>query len=426
MSDASASLNPGIYPMPSEFSGSAAVLTPSAETRSNHRVTHGVLKARRDLPLLCNPIALFILNWTFMLTTISVQITYVTYPYPGIPILICGISLISFLLGLGVGRMTFRRPNSKDESLAYTLDLTTLTRLNLLLCGASILIIVFNWVLSGPPPALGDPGSYLTYGRFKQVLFPMLVCVTVNSMLETSRIRRIFFACFGIGALVIYITRGLLLIAFLQMLFVFTLKSGIRKRTLYAIAFGFAILAVAGATLFGNARTAQDVFLEYLQIRQKYFGWNTAFLWFVSYISIPFSNLCWIIAKLPFHGPTLAFLYPLLPSFLTPLDPHAGIHDDLSIIDGASTYLAAYALDFSYLGIYLANLVLGLGCGWLVERALPKQILVSAILLACLSFIFFSDMFTPLSTIIQIIIQASIQRRCFRWKDQLAVPGALP
>ena len=113
--------------------------------------------------------------------------------------------------------------------------------------------------------------------------------------------------------------------------------------------------------------------------------------------------------------PLSHFFYPLLPSFLMPADPHAFIHDDLSIIDGASTYLAAYSLDFSYLGVYLANLALGLGCGWLMERALPKQILVSGIFLTCLSFIFFSDMFTPLSTIIQVAVQVAVQKRCFRW-----------
>ena len=143
-----------------------------------------------------------------------------------------------------------------------------------------------------------------------------------------------------------------------------------------------------------------------MQIRHKYSDWPMAYLWLTSYVSIPFSNLCWLFAKGSFHGPTLSFLYPLLPSFLTPADPHAYIHEDLSIIDGASTYLVAYALDFSYLGIYLANLVLGIGCGWLRERALPRNLLVAGILLTCLSFIFFSDMFTPLSTILQIAIQA--------------------
>jgi oligosaccharide repeat unit polymerase len=255
----------------------------------------------------------------------------------------------------------------------------------------------------------------LTYGRFKQVLFPLLVTVTVNATLDSSRWRKLLFVAFGIVGMSLYITRGLIMVALLQMFFVFALKTRMSKRKLYSIAFGFLAFTILAITLIGNARTAQGVFLEYLQIRHKFFGWPMAYLWLTSYISIPFSNLCWLFAKGNFHGPTLSFLYPLLPSFLTPADPHAAIHNDLSIIDGASTYLAAYALDFSFLGIYLANLALGLGCGWLVERALPRQILVSGIFLTCLTFIFFSDMFTPLSTIIQLAIQISVQKKCFQW-----------
>src|SRR6516165_6033858 len=384
------------------------------ERFAKHRLVRGLLKPRNDLPLFCNPLLIFILNWALMLVTLSRQITYVTYPDMGLPLLLFVLSLGSFVLGYLVTRTLLHRWPTPSESPLYTLDVTRLWQLNIIFCAASLLIIAFNWRLSGPPPALGDPTSYLTYGRFRQVLFPLLVVVTVNSILDPSRWRKALFMMFGIAGMTLYITRGLLMVALVQMLFVFSLKTRMSKRKLYTIALCFLAFAVFAITLIGNARTAQGVFLQYLQIRQKYFDLLMAYLWLTSYISIPFSNLCWLLAKGNFHGPTWAFLYPLLPSFLTPSDPHASIHNDLSIIDGASTYLAAYALDFSYLGVYLANLALGFGCGWLVERSLPRQLLVSAILLTCLAFIFFSDMFTPLSTIIQLLLQGSIQRRCFR------------
>lgn len=382
---------------------------------AKHKVVYGELKGRRDLPLFCNPLVLFSANWLLMLVTLSFQITYVTYPNPGMPLLLFGMSLSSFLFGYLVSRTLLHRWPTRSDSLSYSLDTTRLWQLNLLFCIAAMMIVVFNWVLSGPPPAIGDPSSYLTYGRFKQVLFPLLVVVTVNSTLDPVRWRKVLFAMFGIGWMALYITRGLLMVALLQMLFTFALKTRMSRRKLYSIAIGFLVFAVVAITLIGNARTAQGVFLEYLQIRNKFYDWPMAYLWLTSYISIPFSNLCWLFAKGNFHGPTFSFLYPLLPSFLTPPDPHASIHDDLSIIDGASTYLAAYALDFSYLGIYLANLLLGVGCGWLMERSLPRNILVASLFLTCLSFVFFSDMFTPLSTIIQFAIQSAVQRKCFLW-----------
>jgi len=401
---------------PAEAAMASPAVWPSlTEKFAGHKLVHGELKPLGDLPLFCNPLVIFIGNWTLMMVSLSFQVTYVTYPHMGMPMLLFGISLGSFLFGYIVSRMLLHRWPTPNVAPVYTLDVTQLWQLNLLLSVAAVMIIVFNWLLAGPPPAVGDPTSYLTYGRFKQVLFPLLVTVSVNAILDPSRWRKALFILFGVGGMTLYITRGLLMVALLQMFFVFSLKTRISRRKLYSILICFVAFAVVVITVIGNARTAQGVFLEYLQIKHKYADWPMAYLWLTSYVSIPFSNLCWLFAKGSFHGPTLSFLYPLLPSFLTPPDPHAYIHEDLSIIDGASTYLAAYALDFSYLGIYLANLLLGIGCGWIRERALPRSLLVASILLTCLSFIFFSDMFTPLSTILQIGIQAAVQRRCCVW-----------
>jgi len=382
---------------------------------SANLVVHGVLKARRSLPFYCSPAIIFVVNWVLMLCSLRAQVTYVTYPFLGIPLLLCCLSMSSFFLGYLVSRALFHRLPGDDQPILYALDVTRLWNLNLLLCSVALLIVAFNWITLGPPPALGDPTSYLTYGRFKQVLVPLLVSIVVNATLDPSRRRAALFALFGITGLGLYISRGLLMVALLQAFFVFSLRTSLSKRTLHALVLGFLVFAVTAVTVIGNVRTSQGVFLEYLQIRPRYFGWPTAYLWVTSYISIPFSNLCWFFTRAGFHSPTLAFLYPLLPSFLMPAYPHAAIGQDLKIIDGASTYLAGYALDFSYLGVYLANLVLGFGCGWLVEKLMPKGILIAATLLTCLSFIFFSDMFLPLSTIIQLMIQSAVMKRCFRF-----------
>lgn len=385
------------------------------EKFAKHKLVQGELKPAGEMPLFCNPVVIFVANWALMMASLACQVTYVTYPKAGMPLLLFSISLGSFLFGYIVSRMLLQKWPTRNTTPFYALDVTQLWQLNLVLCGVALIIMIFNWVLTGPPPAIGDPTSYLTYGRFKQVLFPVLVTVAVNATLDPARWRKALFILFGVAGMTLYITRGLLMVALLQMFFVFALKTRMNKRKLYTFLICFAAFAVVAITVIGNARTARDVFLEYLQIRHKYSGWPMAYLWLTSYISIPFSNLCWMFATGSYHGPTLAFLYPLLPSFLAPADPHAYIHNDPRIIDGASTYLAAYALDFSYLGIYLANLLLGIGCGWLRERAMPRSLLVASILLTCLSFIFFSDMFTPLSTILQMAIQITVQRRCFHW-----------
>ena len=170
-----------------------------------------------------------------MMVALSFQVTYVTYPKMGMPMLLFGISLGSFLFGYIVSRTVLHRWPTPTDAFSYTLDVTQLWQLNLMLCGAALLIIVFNWVLFGPPPAVGDPTSYLTYGRFKQVLFPLLVTVTVNAMLDSSRWRKALFMMFGMAGMTLYITRGLLMVALLQIFFVFSLKTRMSKRKLYTI-----------------------------------------------------------------------------------------------------------------------------------------------------------------------------------------------
>ncbi len=384
--------------------------------RARHTIIRDIFRPRHELPVYCNPIALFLAVWLVMLLSLTFHVSYVIYPYLGTPVLIFLISASSLLLGFFACTAVLEREGPKIKSTWYVLDVTVLWRLNLLFCILALALIGLNWFTSGPPPAIGDPTTYLTYGRLKQVLFPLLTCVSVNATLDTSRFRRYLFIAFGFGWLGLYVARGVLLLTFLQMFFLYSLRSSMGRKKQYLLFLGAFAVAIAGMTIIGDLRTAHDIFIEFLQIRDKYIDWPTAFLWVVSYISIPFSNLCWTVAHGPSYGPTLAFLYPLLPSFLAPADPYADVYSGMNIIDGASTYLQTYALDFSYLGIYFANLFIGIGCGWLVARSYPRHILILAIFLTSISLLFFSDFFFLLSIVIQVGLQAFVQKRCLQWE----------
>jgi oligosaccharide repeat unit polymerase len=384
-------------------------------SRSQHSFASGTFRPRRELPIYCNPVALFLAVWILMLACLSVHVSYVIYPDIGIPFLIFFVSAGSMLLGYFASTAILERDTLQDEVIDYVLDVTRLWRMNLLFCAFALVLIGFNWYTSGPPPAIGDPTTYLTYGNLKQILFPLLTCIAVNATLDPLRLRRYLLIAFALSILAIYLARGILLITFLQMFFFFSLKSGMSRRKQYLLALGALVFAIIGVTTIGNLRTAHDIFIEFLQIREKYSDWPMAFLWVVSYISIPFSNLCWMVAHGPSHGPTFAFLYSMLPSFMTPSDPYADVFGSMNIIDGASTYLLAWALDFSYLGIYFANLLIGIGCGWLAMRAYPRNVLILAIFLTSISVLFFSNTFFLLSTALQVVFQVFVARRCFHW-----------
>ena len=385
-----------------------------------HTLVRRTIRAKGNLPLYCNPIALFLGIWITMLACLSVHVSYAIYPHFGTPVLVFAVSTISLLLGYSASSTVFDGDVTPRAIFSYVLDVTALWRMNLLLCVLAALIVILNWVTEGPPPALGDPTTYLAYGRFKQILFPVLSTVAVNSTFDSSRLRRFLFLTFSVSILTVYITRGALLTTFLQMFFLFSMRTSISKRNQYLLAISAFVFAVAGVTAFGNLRTAHDVFINFLQIRGEYEDWPMAALWFVSYFSVPLSNLSWMIAHPPAYGPTLAFLYQLLPTFMAPPDPYAQVYASTNIIDNGSTYLQAYALDFSYLGIYFANLILGVGCRWFVTRSYPKYMLVLSIFLTSMSFIFI-DMFLVLTTVLQATLQIYVAKRYFAWKDQPSV-----
>jgi oligosaccharide repeat unit polymerase len=386
-----------------------------AGTGSSHTFARGIFRPWRELPVYCHPVALFLAIWVLMLACLSVHVSYVIYPYAGIPFLIFAVSAGSLLLGYFASTAILERDILQDDATSYVLDVTRLWQLNLLFCAFALTLIGFNWFTFGPPPAIGDPSTYLTYGKLKQILFPLLTCIAVNATLDPSRLRRYLFIAFGFGWLALYVTRGMMLATFLQMFFLFSLRSSVSRKKQCLLFCGAFAVVVGAMTVIGNLRTAHDVFIGFLQIRDKYSDWPMAFLWPVAYVSIPFSNLCWVVAHGSSHGPTFAFLYSLLPSFMAPADPYADVHGGMNMIDNASTYLQAYALDFSYLGIYFANLLLGLGCGWLVLRSYPRRILILAIFLTSITQLFFSDNFLLLLTVIQVCLQAFVQKRCFQW-----------
>jgi hypothetical protein len=385
------------------------------EMRARHAFTRGALRPRRELPIYCNPIALFLAIWVLMLACLSVHVSYVIYPYFGIPFLIFIVSAGSLFLGYFASTAILERDSLEEDAVSYVLDVTGLWRLNLVFSAFALALIGLNWFTSGPPPAIGDPSSYLTYGNLKQILFPLLSCIAVNATLDPSRLRRYLFIAFGFGWLALYVTRGMMLATFLEIVFLSSLRSSMNRKRQYLLFLGAFVIGIAGMTIIGNLRTAHDVFIEFLQIRDEYSEWPMAFLWPVAYISIPFSNLCWLVAHGPSQGPTFAFLYSLLPSFMAPSDPYVDVYGSMNLIDNASTYLKFYALDFSYLGIYFANLLIGVGCGWLVLRSYPRHILTLAIFLTVITQIFFSDNLLLLLTVIQVCLQAFVQKRCFQW-----------
>lgn len=384
-------------------------MKPSATT---HRV-----RPLAKLPFFCHPIYLFLMSWALMLGSLELQVSELTYPDRSMGFILFLVSALSMLAGVGAVRFASYGDPEPPVSLIYRTDIGRLRTINWVICVCIVPIVIYNYISVGPPPLLGFFGistiEYIEYGRFKQVLVPLAMALFVNSPLEESGVRRWFWRGASLLTLLAYVVRGPLLIAITQSLILYSIRTTASRRRVYVRALIGLLIALAAMSIIGDNRTAQSVFLDTMQIKYEFRTWPTAILWPISYISIPISNMCWIVKASHFNQPTISFLYPLLPSFWAPASPHEAIFSDSHLIDGVHTYLATYFVDFSWGGIVGCNFVIGLIAGFLTMRErISRNFMLSPIILSAIGFIFFWDFFLWLPTIIEFCVQLLIQKSC--------------
>jgi oligosaccharide repeat unit polymerase len=373
-----------------------------------------VVRRPSSLPFYCNPIGLFLATWVLMLVCFQFQVSYVSYPHFSLAFLIFAISFISFLLGHISVRLLSTLTKRANHSMHYQIDMRRLRRFSHFLGGGALILIVINLVTSGIPPLFGffgfDTMNYMFYGKLRQLLFPLLVTLFVNSLLETSRIRKLFYCSFAFFFLLCYVARGSIMIMLLQALIVFSVRTSIPKSKIYLIAICGAIGAAFLVDIIGSNRTGDLGFFLYMQIKTEFQQWPTIYTWIISYISTPLSNLCWLVNTAHFDHVTWSFAYQLMPHFWEPIDPHLDIIETSKLIDGVHTYLSGYFLDFSYFGIALINLVVGMVSGYCssAER-ISRKFLACSVFLSSIGFMFFTDFFLYLQTFIEIGIQCLAQ-----------------
>ena len=307
------------------------------------------IRERSALPFYCSPLWLFISVWLLMLASFQIRISYTSYPDLSLALIIFGCSLVSFLIGFVTVRSAYFAVGYRPLGAKYyQIDITRLRRFHLAAFGTAIAIIVMNWKLYGLPPVFGFFGietlSYMEYGSLRQVLFPAIMALFVSAPLESSAIRRWCLYIFGPVAFIVYASRGYLLIMLFQTLIVFSLRTTLSKKKIYLVAVGTLCSAILLSNVIGNSRNSlgSEVMFAAMQIKKAYYDWPAAYVWVISYVSTPFSNLCWIIHVYHYDHPSGAFLYSALPGFWAPTFIETGDLGSEKIIDGVHTYIAKY------------------------------------------------------------------------------------
>jgi hypothetical protein len=361
---------------------------------------------------------LFFFVWLTMLIAFELHISYTSYPEVSTAILLFISSVFSFLLGYSTLHFAYsaigRQPYGPT---VYRVNLRRLGRLQAICFAVAVAILVFNWRRDGPPPFFsffgGEIRDYQDYGSLNQLLFPSFMVLLITAPLEPSRLRRWFFYAFGPLCSLAYASRGFLLVMLFQFLVVFSLRTTLSRRKIYLIAFFTLCVAVILMDLLGNGRSSYGsaALLGYMQIKRSYYDWPTAFLWIVSYISTPISNMCWIVHTYRYDHPSASFLYSLFPKSLAPPNVETGDLGSDNIVDGVHTYISKYFLDFWWFGVFAINYIWGLIAGYIsAGNRLTRNYLTSSVLLGCMGFIFFVDFLTFLLITLELALSIFAQR----------------
>jgi oligosaccharide repeat unit polymerase len=377
------------------------------------------LRKNTDVPFYCNPFQLFFVVWALMLVCIQLRISYTSYPYFSTAFYLFASSACSFLAGYATVRLAYFSVGYHPIGpSSYQIDISKLRRLHLVGIVVTLSIILMNLKLYGLPAMFGffgaDTLSYQEYGSLRQPLFTAILVLFVSAPVEPSRIRRWFLYIYAPLCFLVYGSRGYLLIMFFQALVVFSLRTAMSKKKIYLVALITLCVAVLASNLIGNGRYstgAAEALLLGMHIKHSYYDWPAAFLWVISYINTPISNMCWIVHVYPYRHPSFGWLYSALPGFWAPKFIETGDLGSEQIVDGVHTYLAKYFLDFWIFGIFGINYVWGLIAAFIsAGNRLTRNYLTSAVLLGCMGFMFFSDFLTILIIMLELVVLGWAQK----------------
>lgn len=378
------------------------------------------IRAASDTPFYCKPLALFFVEWLLMLAAFQLRISFASFPDLSVAVLLFVIASLSFLFGYGTLKTAYAALhfNPLGISPLYRVHLQRLRRFHLVSIAVVLAIMYMNFKRFGPPPILAifgaDTLSYQDYGALRQPMFTAILAIFIAAPLEPSTWRRWLLYIFSPICFLVYGSRGYLLIMLFQALAVFSLRTRKSKSFIYATAGVTLVSAVLVSNLIGNNRNSLgvDALLGYLQIKQRYQTWPAAYLWVISYISTPFSNMCWIVRAFQYTHPSFSFLYSALPgSFAVKAIEMTHDLGSEKIIDGVHTYMAKYFLDFWYFGIFGINYIWGLiAAAMQAGNRLTRNFLLSGVLLGCMAFMFFSDFLTILIILMEMVAAVVIQK----------------
>ncbi|HIF9347325.1 TPA: O-antigen polymerase [Photobacterium damselae] len=257
-----------------------------------------------------------------------------------------------------------------------------------------LLLILFNIYKHGYPPFFSIFGfttkNYVEYGSLKQVIFSLTTVIMLACVLSSNYIKIFLFGF----VFILFMSRGPLLTSLSSVLLLLLMINKLKLKSIFIV---FIILMIGNAWL-GDLRTNKELFLQYMNILPDKSDWNTSFLWFISYVSTPFSNMLWITEN-ELNVSWGESLVTFLPGSLRDEFFPSTLHYPSYIIDGVHGYITPIFNDYGFIGVAIFNMILGtLFCYFHSSH----KFLIYTFFLGMLSFIFFFNPFIQLTTIISL------------------------
>ena len=366
--------------------------------------------------IISNPLNIFLFIWALILITFQLKIAYFFPSYNYLQYLYPSISILFFILGFLIIKFSIRRKIIKKVKVTFSKKRFKIFVFSLF--SMVIIIILLNLKLFGMPPFFSflgyDTYVYLEYGRFKGVLFALLIFIYIISIYATKKFS-IFMKLFSIAILLLYVSRGNIIFSIIVYFFLLVYENKLSNKKLFILIHLLIIFVLILFQILGEFRTGTNVFYASLEIKEEYQIENSGLIWLVSYISMPFVNFLELTnhnnlffgeniisrslpAFMSFNMESIAFYKSILPNKLNTV----------------SGYLANVYLDFGLVGIILYNFFLGILLSY--SFYISKNKILKSVLITCIALLFFVDYFFYFTTILIIILSIIFNKIIFKRK----------
>lgn len=265
------------------------------------------------------------------------------------------------------------------------------------------------WLIRGNPKTYMDFGIHSLHGLVNSLLVSIAICRLALFLITGAR-KHLRIPVFVVFWSLIVVTRQLMMVSLLEYVVIVLLIKPIRLRTVSRILVGLIIIVLVFGFL-GDMRSGSEQFRSLAEPTESYPDWlPSGFLWAYIYISTPINNLIFTMHTVsPENNP----LFPNTTAALFPSVLREIVYGNrLSMATSGNLVTEAFNVSTAYIGpfqdyglsgIVLFSILIAFACMFFWYRSSLSDLLIFSVLVQCLVFTLFFDLFFALPVITQVV-----------------------